>query len=66
MMATPELSSEELEIAEDGDDFTKKGALGIISLNLFGSRNEASFISPKNVASNTAFLLVNTSILIKK
>jgi hypothetical protein len=36
MMATPELSSEELEIAEDGDDFTKKGALGIISLNLFG------------------------------
>jgi hypothetical protein len=36
MMATPELSLEELEIAEDGDDFTKKGALGIISLNLFG------------------------------
>ncbi len=36
MMATPELSMEELEIAEDGDEFTKKGALGIISLNLFG------------------------------
>lgn len=35
-MATPELSMEELEIAEDGDDFTKKGALGIISLNLYG------------------------------
>ncbi len=36
MMATPELSAEELELAEDGDEFIRKGALGIISLNLFG------------------------------
>lgn len=36
MMATPELSKDELELAEDGDDFVKKGALGIISLNLYG------------------------------
>ena len=36
MMATPELSKDELEIAEEGDEFIKKGALGIISLNLYG------------------------------
>lgn len=36
MMATPELSKDELELAEDGDEFLKKGALGIISLNLSG------------------------------
>ena len=36
MMATPELSKDELELAEDEDDFVKKGALGIISLNLYG------------------------------
>jgi hypothetical protein len=40
MMATPELSKEELEIADDGDEFTKKGALGIISLNLSGETIE--------------------------
>ena len=34
MMATPELSSDELELAEDGEEFTKRGALGIISLGL--------------------------------
>ena len=34
MMATPELSKEEMELAEEGNEFTKKGALGIISLNL--------------------------------
>lgn len=36
LMATPELSRDELELAEEGDEFLKKGALGIISLNLFG------------------------------
>jgi hypothetical protein len=35
-MATPELSKEELELAEEGDEFLKKGALGVISLGLFG------------------------------
>lgn len=35
MLASPELSKEELEIAADGDEFQRKGALGIISLNLF-------------------------------
>lgn len=34
-MASPELSKEELEVAEDGDEFLKKGSLGIISLNLY-------------------------------
>jgi hypothetical protein len=33
-LATPELSHEELEVADDGDEFLRKGALGIISLNL--------------------------------
>ncbi len=36
MMATPELSQEELEIAEEGDEFIRKGALGIIAMNLTG------------------------------
>lgn len=40
MMATPELSKDELELAEDGDEFLKKGALGIISLGLFGETIE--------------------------
>jgi len=40
MMATPELSKDELEIADDGDEFTKKGALGIISLGLSGETIE--------------------------
>lgn len=34
LLATPELSREELEVADDGDEFQRKGALGIISLNL--------------------------------
>ena len=34
MLASPELSREELEVADDGDEFAKKGSLGIISLNL--------------------------------
>ena len=29
------MSKEELEVAEDGDEFLRKGSLGIISLNLF-------------------------------
>lgn len=41
ILATPELSKEELEVADDGDEFSKKGSLGIISLNLF-----AETISP--------------------
>ncbi len=36
ILATPELSREELEVAEDGDEFSKKGSLGVISLNLYG------------------------------
>lgn len=36
ILATPELTREELQIAEDGEEFTRKGALGIISLNLYG------------------------------
>jgi hypothetical protein len=40
VMATPELSQDELELAEDGDEFIKKGALGIISLGLFGETIE--------------------------
>jgi hypothetical protein len=36
ILATPELSKEELEVAEDGDEFSKKGSLGVISLNLYG------------------------------
>jgi len=36
ILATPELTREELEIAEDGEEFNRKGALGIISLNLYG------------------------------
>lgn len=36
VLATPELSKEELEVAEDGDEFAKKGSLGVISLNLYG------------------------------
>lgn len=35
ILATPELSKDELSIADDGDEFTRKGSLGIISLNLF-------------------------------
>jgi len=34
MMATPELSKEEMELADESNEFTKKGALGIIALNL--------------------------------
>lgn len=34
LLASPELAKEELEIAADGDEFLKKGSLGIISLNL--------------------------------
>jgi hypothetical protein len=34
-LASPELSKEELEVADDGEEFSKKGSLGIISLNLF-------------------------------
>lgn len=34
LLATPELSREELEVADDGDEFLRKGSLGIISLNL--------------------------------
>lgn len=34
ILATPELSKEELSIADDGDEFLRKGSLGIISLNL--------------------------------
>lgn len=40
MMATPELTKDELELAEDGDEFLKRGALGIISLGLFGETIE--------------------------
>jgi len=36
VMATPELTQDELELAEPGDEFLKRGALGIISLNLAG------------------------------
>ena len=36
ILATPELTRDELQIAEDGEEFTRKGALGIISLNLYG------------------------------
>lgn len=36
MMATPGLSQDEIEIAEEGDEFIRKGALGIISLGLLG------------------------------
>ena len=39
-MATPELSKDELDLAEDGDEFLKKGALGIISLKLSGETIE--------------------------
>ena len=35
VVASPELSKEELEVAEDGDEFLRKGSLGIISLNFF-------------------------------
>jgi hypothetical protein len=44
LLASPELSKEELEVAEDGDEFSRKGSLGIISLNLF-----AVTIQPKLV-----------------
>lgn len=40
LMATPELSKDELELAEEGDEFLKKGALGVISLGLFGETIE--------------------------
>lgn len=40
MMATPELTKDELELAEEGDEFLKRGALGIISMNLFGETIE--------------------------
>lgn len=36
MMATPGLSQDEIEIADEGDEFIRKGALGIISLGLIG------------------------------
>jgi hypothetical protein len=36
ILASPELTKEELQIAEDGEEFNRKGALGIISLNLYG------------------------------
>lgn len=35
ILASPELTKDELQIAEDGDEFSRKGALGIISLNLY-------------------------------
>ena len=35
ILATPELSKDELSIADDGDEFLRKGSLGIISLNLY-------------------------------
>jgi hypothetical protein len=34
IIASPELTKDELSIAEDGDEFSRKGSLGIISLNL--------------------------------
>ncbi len=37
ILASPELSKEELEVADDGDEFLKKGSLGIISLHLSGT-----------------------------
>lgn len=40
LMATPELSIEEMELAEEDNEFVKKGALGIISLGLFGETIE--------------------------
>lgn len=42
ILATPELSRDELQIADDGDEFLRKGSLGIISLNLL-----ANTIKPK-------------------
>ena len=42
MMASPEVSAEEIEIAEDPEDLPKKGTLGIISLGL-----NASTITPR-------------------
>lgn len=36
-VSTPELSAEELEVAEDGEEFAKKGSLGVISLNMFAT-----------------------------
>jgi hypothetical protein len=44
ILATPELSKDELSIADDGDEFLRKGSLGIISLNLY-----AMTIQPKLV-----------------
>jgi len=35
ILASPELSADELEVADDAEEFFKKGSLGIISLNLF-------------------------------
>lgn len=40
LMATPELSKDELELAEEGDEFLKRGALGIISIGLSGETIE--------------------------
>jgi hypothetical protein len=37
ILATPELSKDELQIADDGDEFLRKGSLGIISLNLLAN-----------------------------
>ena len=34
MLASPSLTQDEIEISEDGEEFQRKGALGIISLNL--------------------------------
>ena len=36
VLATPSLTQDEIEVSEDGEEFQRKGALGIISLNLAG------------------------------
>lgn len=41
MIATPEVSAEEIEIVGNADDLPKKGSLGVISLCL-----DANTISP--------------------
>ena len=40
ILATPKLSNDELQIAEDAAEFTKKGALGIVSFNVTGESIE--------------------------
>lgn len=37
MLASPELSQEEIEIADDPNDLPKKGSLGTIALKLFAN-----------------------------